>query len=110
MSLPGAGTPARARGFRSLMTRSGQRKHWWSLARLVALVLIVLIVLSGSLLAATVGFSALTVKPPYLMYAWALLAAVSVAVVLMLGSPPWFPNSVWGTQLSRQLCYQLLNA
>jgi len=24
------------------------------------------------------------VKPPYLMYAWAFLAAVSVAVVLML--------------------------
>src|SRR5436305_319036 len=26
---------------RSMMTRSGQRKHWWSLARLVALALIV---------------------------------------------------------------------
>jgi len=50
-------------------------------------ILIVLIVLSGILLAATVGFSALTVQPPYLMYAWALLAAVSVAVVLMLDFP-----------------------
>jgi len=50
-------------------------------------ILIVLIVLSGALLAATVGLSALTVKPPYLMYAWALLAAVSLAVVLMLDFP-----------------------
>ena len=31
--------------------------------------------------------SALTVKPPYLMYAWAFLAAVSVAVVLMMDFP-----------------------
>jgi hypothetical protein len=31
--------------------------------------------------------SALTVKPPYLMYAWAFLAAVSVAVVLMIDFP-----------------------
>jgi len=50
-------------------------------------ILIVLIVLSGTLLAVTVGLSALTVKPPYLMYAWAFLAAVSVAVVLMLDFP-----------------------
>src|SRR5262245_53670888 len=50
-------------------------------------ILIVLIVLSGTLLATAVGLSALTVKPPYLMYAWALLAAVSVAVVLMLDFP-----------------------
>lgn len=50
-------------------------------------ILIALIVLSGSLLAVTVGMSALTVKPPYLMYAWAFLAAVSVAVVLMIDFP-----------------------
>jgi hypothetical protein len=50
-------------------------------------ILIVLIVLSGTLPAVTVGLSALTVKPPYLMYAWAFLAAVSVAVVLMLDFP-----------------------
>jgi hypothetical protein len=50
-------------------------------------ILIALIVLSGALLAATVGMSALTVKPPYLMYAWAFLAAVSVAVVLMIDYP-----------------------
>ena len=50
-------------------------------------ILITLIVLSGALLAATVGMSALTVKPPYLMYAWAFLAAVSVAVVLMIDYP-----------------------
>ncbi len=50
-------------------------------------ILIVLIGLSGTLLAAAVGLSALTVKPPYLMYAWALLSAVSVAVVLMLDFP-----------------------
>jgi hypothetical protein len=50
-------------------------------------ILIALIVLSGALLAATVGMSALTVKPPYLMYAWAFLAAVSVAVVLMIDFP-----------------------
>ena len=50
-------------------------------------ILIALIVLSGSLLAATVGMSALTVKPPYLMYAWAFLAAVSVAVVVMIDFP-----------------------
>ena len=50
-------------------------------------ILIALIVLSGSLLAATVGMSALTVRPPYLMYAWAFLAAVSVAVVLMIDFP-----------------------
>ena len=50
-------------------------------------IVIVLIVLSGALLAATVGLSSLTVRPPYLMYAWALLAAVSVAVVLMLDFP-----------------------
>ena len=50
-------------------------------------ILVALIVLSGSLLAATVGMSALTVKRPYLMYAWAFLAAVSVAVVLMLDFP-----------------------
>jgi hypothetical protein len=50
-------------------------------------ILIALIVLSGVLLAATVGMSALTVKPPYLMYAWAFLAAVSVAVVLMMDFP-----------------------
>src|SRR6476469_7891989 len=41
MSLPGAGRPGWARGFRSLMKRSGQRKHWLSAARLAALVLIV---------------------------------------------------------------------
>jgi len=50
-------------------------------------ILIALIVLSGALLATTVGMSALTVKPPYLMYAWAFLAAVSVAVVLMIDFP-----------------------
>ena len=50
-------------------------------------ILITLIVLSGALLAATVGMSALTVRPPYLMYAWAFLAAVSVAVVLMIDYP-----------------------
>ena len=50
-------------------------------------ILIVLIVMSGTLLAATVGLSAATVKPPYLIYAWAFLAAVSVAVVLMLDFP-----------------------
>ena len=50
-------------------------------------ILIALILLSGSLLAATVGISALTVKRPYLMYAWAFLAAVSVAVVLMMDFP-----------------------
>jgi hypothetical protein len=50
-------------------------------------ILLALIVLSGALLAATVGMSALTVKPPYLMYAWAFLAAVSVAVVLMIDFP-----------------------
>jgi hypothetical protein len=50
-------------------------------------ILIVLIVMAGTLLAVTVGLSALTVKPPYLMYAWAFLAAVSVAVVLMLDFP-----------------------
>jgi hypothetical protein len=50
-------------------------------------ILIALILLSGSLLAATVGMSALTVKRPYLMYAWALLAAVSLAVVLMMDFP-----------------------
>ena len=50
-------------------------------------ILIVLIVMSGALLAATVGLSAATVKPPYLIYAWAFLAAVSVAVVLMLDFP-----------------------
>jgi hypothetical protein len=49
--------------------------------------LLALIVLSGALLAATVGMSALTVKPRYLMYAWAFLAAVSVAVVLMIDFP-----------------------
>jgi hypothetical protein len=55
--------------------------------RSLPVVLVVLIVLSGTLLAATVGLSALTVKPPFLMYAWALLAAVSVAVVMMLDFP-----------------------
>jgi len=50
-------------------------------------ILIALILLSGSLLAATVGMSALTVKWPYLMYAWAFLAAVSLAVVLMIDFP-----------------------
>ncbi|MBV9091523.1 MAG: DUF4239 domain-containing protein [Mycobacteriaceae bacterium] len=50
-------------------------------------IVIVLIVLSGALLGATVGLSSLTVRPPYMMYAWALLAAVSVAVVLMLDFP-----------------------
>ena len=50
-------------------------------------ILIALILLSGSLLAATVGMSALTVKWPYLMYAWAFLGAVSVAVVLMMDFP-----------------------
>lgn len=50
-------------------------------------ILIALILLSGSLLAATVGMSALTVKRPYLMYAWAFLAAVSLAVVLMIDFP-----------------------
>jgi len=55
--------------------------------RSLPIILIALIVLSGALLAATVGMSALTVKPPYLMYAWAFLAAVSVAVVLMMDFP-----------------------
>lgn len=55
--------------------------------RSLPIILIVLIVFSGTLLAVTVGLSALTVNPPYLMYAWALLAAVSVAVVLMLDFP-----------------------
>ena len=50
-------------------------------------ILFALILLSGSLLAATVGMSALTVKRPYLMYGWAFLAAVSVAVVLMIDFP-----------------------
>jgi hypothetical protein len=50
-------------------------------------ILIALIVLSGALLAATVGMSALTVRPPYLMYAWAFLAAVSLAVVVMIDFP-----------------------
>ena len=50
-------------------------------------ILIALIVLSGSLLAATVGMSALTVERPYLMYAWAFLASVSLAVVLMIDFP-----------------------
>ena len=50
-------------------------------------ILMALILLSGSLLAATVGMSALTVKRPYLMYAWAFLAAVSLAVVLMIDFP-----------------------
>lgn len=50
-------------------------------------ILIALILLSGLLLAATVGMSALTVKRPYLMYAWAFIAAVSVAVVLMIDFP-----------------------
>ena len=55
--------------------------------RSLPIILIALIVLSGALLAATVGMSALTVRPPYLMYAWAFLAAVSVAVVLMIDYP-----------------------
>jgi hypothetical protein len=55
--------------------------------RSLPVILIVLIVFSGTLLAVTVGLSALTANPPYLMYAWALLAAVSVAVVLMLDFP-----------------------
>ena len=55
--------------------------------RSLPIILIALIVLSGTLLAATVGMAALTVKPPYLMYAWALLSAVSVAVVLMMDFP-----------------------
>jgi hypothetical protein len=55
--------------------------------RSLPVILIALIVLSGTLLAVTVGMSALTVKPPYLMYAWAFLAAVSVAVVLMMDFP-----------------------
>jgi hypothetical protein len=55
--------------------------------RSLPLILIVLIVFSGTLLAATVGLSALNVNPPYLMYAWALLASVSVAVILMLDFP-----------------------
>jgi len=42
---------------------------------------------SGLLLAATVGMSALTVERPYLMYAWAFIAAVSFAVVLMIDFP-----------------------
>ena len=50
-------------------------------------ILIALNPLSGSLLAATVGMSALTVKRPYLMYAWAFFAAVSLAVVLMIDFP-----------------------
>jgi hypothetical protein len=50
-------------------------------------ILIALILVSGSLLAATVGVSALTVERPYLTYAWAFLAAVSLAVVLMIDFP-----------------------
>ena len=50
-------------------------------------ILIALILLSGSLLAATVGMSALTVERPYLMYAWAFVAALSLAVVLMIDFP-----------------------
>jgi outer membrane protein assembly factor BamD len=41
MSLPGAGHARKGSGISLLMTRSGQTRHWWSLARLVALVLIV---------------------------------------------------------------------
>ena len=33
------------------------------------------------------GLSAATVKPPYLIYAWAILCRGSVAVVLMLDFP-----------------------
>jgi hypothetical protein len=50
-------------------------------------ILVALILLSGLLLAATVGMSALTVERPHLMYAWAFIAAVSLAVVLMIDFP-----------------------
>ena len=50
-------------------------------------ILVALILLSGLLLAAMVGMSALTVERPHLMYAWAFLAAVSLAVVLMIDFP-----------------------
>ena len=50
-------------------------------------ILVALILLSGILLAATVGMSALTVERPFLMYAWAFMAAVSLAVVLMIDFP-----------------------
>jgi hypothetical protein len=55
--------------------------------RSLPIILIALIVLSGALLAATVGMAALTAKPPLLMFAWAFLSAVSVAVVLMMDFP-----------------------
>jgi len=55
--------------------------------RSLPVIVIMLVIMSGTLLAVTVGLSALTAKPPYLMYAWAFLAAVSVAVVLMLDFP-----------------------
>lgn len=50
-------------------------------------ILVALILLAALLLAATVGMSALTVERPYLMYAWAFIASVSVAVVLMIDFP-----------------------
>lgn len=55
--------------------------------RSLPMILVALILLSGLLLAAAVGMSALTVERPYLMYAWAFIAAVSVAVVLMIDFP-----------------------
>ncbi|MDQ1250238.1 MAG: hypothetical protein QG597_4617 [Actinomycetota bacterium] len=49
--------------------------------------LIVLILLSGALLAVGMGISAATVNKPTLMYAWAFVAGLSLAMVLLLDFP-----------------------
>ncbi len=49
--------------------------------------LIVLLVVSGTLLAVGMGTTSLEVPRPYLMYAWAFVSAIAITVVLSMDAP-----------------------